>query len=455
MPTRKEHESTVWTRLSGVSLTPPNVTPATAQAPAGSAPNVPTPAMFRRWRWRLLNGVAIVVWIYVLTKLFVMDVDRVLLTAVAPSALPILDYRIVFFLVVIGIVFWRRWVLEALYVAALPLLVLFVWIPWHLVWFFWRHRSWGVFLGMLQVAATLFRDIRYNVITKSFALAAAILIITTGPSPLLWICLAYIAWLMVWSFWRRIRGIFTAPSFIVLQERFITRMMNWGWLQRAQLLKEELKATGIERYDETQAQSVTAAISLGIGVNKALYLYAYQLGRYRRRYSPSVLFNLVTVVWVFVAALTGLTLLNVALLKLAPDQYMTGQSWGAISPIVYTLSTFWLAEAGGIHPVGQLAYLLQLAGALTGGLIIASLGLSVVMGYLRERDDTAFDQLVLDLKEQARQQEERFKAEYAVTVDEAYERLRELRANAVGILTFLIQSFPSSPPEEGGTATSA
>jgi hypothetical protein len=253
---------------------------------------------------------------------------------------------------------------------------------------------------------------------------------------------------MVWSLWRRVRAIFVVPSFIVLQEKLISSLMNWGWLQRAQLLKDEYKATNIERYDETQAQAVASAISWGIGINKGLYLYAYQLDHYRRRFSPSFVFNLLTIVWVFVASLIGLSLLNVALLKLMPDQYVTGQSWAPVSPVVYSLSTFWLGEAGGIHPIGQAAYLLQLAGAITGGVIIVSFGLSVVLTYLRERDDKAIDELIQQLREQARKQEGRFRAEYTVTVDEAYARLRDLKANAVGLLAFLIQSVPSGLGED-------
>ncbi len=456
MATHRGHEATVWTRLSGVSLTPAGSTPAQSATPAGSTPSIPTPKIFRKWRWRLLNVLAVLAWVYIFAKLFVTDVDREFVSAVAPSALPMLDYRIVFFLVLIGVVLWRHWVLEALYVVGFPLVVLFAWIPWRVIRYFWRHRSWGVFLGMLQVGATLLRDVRYNIITKSLALAAGILIVTTGPSPLLWVCAAYITWLMVWSLIRRVRGTFTRPTFVALQEKFITSLMNFGWLQRAQLLKEELKAADLEKYDETQAQSVTSAISIGIGLNKALYLYAYQLGRYRRRYSPSVVFNIITFVWVFCASLAGLTLLNVALLKLAPDQYATAHPWGPVSPMVYSLSTFTLGSAGGIQPIGQLAYLLQFAGAITGTLILATLGVSVVLGYLRERDDSALNQLIQDLKEQARLQEERFKAEYAVTIDEAYSRLRDLRANAVGILAFLIQALPTSPPDEAeGDSTGA
>jgi len=226
--------------------------------------------------------------------------------------------------------------------------------------------------------------------------------------------------------------------------------MGWNWVQRIQVLNDEYKAEGIEKYDANQAQQVAFTISYGIGINKLLYLWAYQLGRYRRKYSPNLVFNLVTFAWVCIAALVGLTLLNLALLKGVPDQF-TAASWGPISPIVYSLSTFTPGgEAGGIHPAGQWAYLLQVAGFATGGLLIFSVGLSFLVTFFRERDDTATQQLIDELKEEARKQEARFMGEYEVTVNEAYNRLCDLRSNAAGILTFLVQAIPSDFLAEPG-----
>jgi hypothetical protein len=452
MATRKPRAGTVWTRLSGVPLTtePPAVaTPSSPDEPVAK-PDIHLPSkprMLGRWRWRTVNVVALVFWAYVISKLFVVDVDRVVVAAIAPGALPLLDYRLVFFLSVVMLVFVRRWYMDALYVLIWPLAILFVWLPWRLIRFFWKHRSWGVFLGMLQAAAIIFRDLRYNVTTKSLALITGILILTTGPSPLTWVCAVYIAYLMARSFWRRMRGIFVMPSFISLQEKLIIRVMGWDWLQRAQILKDEYKATDIERYSSEQAQAVVSAMAWGIGLNKGLTLYANQLDRYRRRFSPSLVFNLLSIAWVFVASLIGLSLLNIALLKLMPDQYVTGQTWVPISPVVYSLSTFWLSEAGGIHPVGQAAYLLQMAGALTGGVILISFGLGVVLTYMRERDDKGIDDVIAELKRQAQVQEERFRAEYEVTVDEAYERLQELKASAMVLATFMVQHLPVNMPQ--------
>lgn len=111
--------------------------------------------------------IGILVWTYIPIKIFVADVDRIFLSAVAPGALPLLDYRLVFYVAVAAAaaLFLRRWWLYAAYVVFFPFVVVF----WKMGRFFVRHRSWAMLLGMLQAVSALFGDFRYNLVTKALA----------------------------------------------------------------------------------------------------------------------------------------------------------------------------------------------------------------------------------------------------------------------------------------------
>jgi ERCC4-type nuclease len=95
-----------------------------------------------------------------------------------------------------------------------------------------------------------------------------------------------------------------------------------------------------------------------------------------------------------------------------------------------------------MRPIGQWAYGVQLAGGIAGLLILASLAINILLSVVRERDDAATRDLIQDLKDRARQQERRFVDEYAVSVDEAFERLQRLGAGAAWLLAYLVQSIP-------------
>ena len=377
-------------------------------------------------------------WLYVTLKIFVLDVDRVAVTTFAPAVLPLLDYRLIGYLVLVAFVVYRRWWLYLAYVALFPLAVVFGWTPW----FLFRHRSWPLFLGLLHVACSLLKDVRYNIVTKAIAMIAAILILTTDNRPLVFVSASYIACLAVWSLLRRLRRVFSTPSFVSVQQDLIRRIMSSPRMLGILSLKDEYKSGAFGQYDQTQAQQVAMTISYGIAVNKILCLWAYQLDRYRRRYAPSVVFNLISYAWLFLATLAALTLLNVALLNVAPDQFVVDGPRPLVAVVVYSLGTFTLGEAGGMRPTGQWAYGVQLAGGIAGLLILASLAINILLSVVRERDDAATRDLIQDLKDRARQQERRFVDEYAVSVDEAFERLQRLGAGAAWLLAYLVQSIP-------------
>jgi hypothetical protein len=128
---------------------------------SGQEPGSPTPAsrvarFWNRRRWLILDLLGIALWLYFFLKLFVADVDRAVVAAVAPSAVAIVDFRLVIYLAVIALValtFRRTW-FYAFYVVFFPLVVILWKIPYFLV----RHRSWAMFLGLLQASASIFGD---------------------------------------------------------------------------------------------------------------------------------------------------------------------------------------------------------------------------------------------------------------------------------------------------------
>ncbi len=440
MTSQRDGGHIIWSRLEAspaaayASSTPSTTTPTPTRTVPGGA------TRSKHWLYRLLATMGAAFWLYLFLKLFVLDIDRMVVSAVAPAAVPLLDYRVVATIgsLVVMVLLLRRWPIYVLYVLFFPVAVA-IRVSIYLV----RHRSWALFLGLLQAASSLFADFRYNVVTKSLALVAAIFIITTGIEWLIWPSAAYVALLMIWSLWRRVRRLLGAPSFIEMQRRAIRQIIDSAWLDRLTTLSDDLAAGGAEPYTPNQRLQVSNTISMAIAVTKVLYLWAYQLDRYRRRYSPSLVFNLASYTWVFFATIVGLMLLNLSLMKVAPGQYSTGGELYPISVAVYSLSTLVLGEAGGIHPIGQLAYALQFVGGIGGIFILTTFFLTLALTFLRERDDAATQALIVELRTEAHQQEEHFANTYALTVDEGLARLEQLGEAAAGLVLYLARALPA------------
>ena len=103
----------------------------------------------RKTRWLDLAGTLF--WLYAVTKIFVIDVDEKILEAIDPDLAGVLDYRILFYvlLLVAGVVFLGKWLFVAIpYILLFPLVVFF----WKIPGFFVKRRSFPLVMAGFRPA---------------------------------------------------------------------------------------------------------------------------------------------------------------------------------------------------------------------------------------------------------------------------------------------------------------
>ena len=392
------------------------------------------------WTIRLLDVISTLFWVYAVTKIFVFDADRALLDAIAPAALPLLDYRLFGYLAVVCVlvVFRRQTWIYVLYVLTFPLLV----AVWKIPWFFIKRRSWAMAFAAAQAMFSAASHIRYHLITKSVWLLAAVLIITSSTPPLELVSAAAISALLSLSFYRATRNAFLPSRFVTAQSRGIRWLLNWGPFQRFLSLKDEYREPGMDHYPQAQAVEVANTISFGILATKSLYLWAYQLERYRKRYSPSLVFAGISFAGLLLGTILSLGLVNWALFKAVPGEFATLGQPTLLNAIVYSMSSMAFSDGGGMQASGQIALLIRLLASFAGGVFLLSLFLNVVLTVRREREDTAMRELVHELKEHAKEQEAKFRSEYALSVDEAETQLIAIGAGLASLLKYVAAAIP-------------
>lgn len=402
----------------------------------------------RKTRW--LDLAATVFWIYALTKIFVIDADQKIIDAIDSDASGILDYRIFFYILVLvaGVIFLGKWLFVAIpYILCFPLIVLF----WKIPGFFVKRRSFPLVMAAIQSGVNVFGSFRYNVVTKGVAAFAVLFILATSSWVLITLSALYLGGLLLWSYIRLFRKTFSLSTFVEAQQRTITRVVNAGWLTSASELDDQQRQAALQQFDYNTANQVAVKISAGIVINRALYAWAYQLDRYRRQFSPALMFNGLAFVWLFLGTILSLSLVNYGLAKIEPEQFTTEDGASLLSFILYSFATLVLQEAGGVHAAGDLAKAVQLGAALIGLVVATGFLLNIVTTARRERDEGDLQSLVTTLKRRARDQEERFRAEYSVSVEEAYQRMSELQAGLAFFLRFLTTAIPEdffdTPPE--------
>jgi hypothetical protein len=383
---------------------------------------------------RLCDGLGLIFWSYAVLKIFVFDVDRVLIDAVLPSASWILGYRLLGFVAIISavsILLWR-WITAFViaYVVFFPLIVL----VWKIPAFLLRHRSWMVVMVTINSLSLFLRDLRYNLISKGLALLAAFVILVTSSDILLILAAIYLSGLLCLSTCRVIHRTFESNWFLTIQKKAIDRIVGSSPVKWVTTLDREKLPPRDSALTELQLNDVLFRIQMGVAVNRSLYFWAHKLDQYRQS-RLSLLFNISAYVWQFLGAAVVFTLLNIALLKIDGSQYEYSNYPSELAIAVYTVSNFVLSDGGGVSAAKDPAYLLRLAAGLYGVIFLAILLFNSIFTFVRERDDAALKQTVNDLRSRAREQDKDFENEMRVSVDEAIRRIEALGKG--GLLFFL------------------
>jgi hypothetical protein len=389
---------------------------------------------------RLLDTAGLVFWLYILVKVFVIDLDRVLLRAVSPGFESLVDFRILLYLAIFAIVLAlgrRRW-LRLLYVALFPLVVLF----WKLPYLFWRHKSWPVFLATLQTIASISVDLRYRLTVAAVWLIATICVLFVEIRLIDALAVILLVAIALASTARFIVRTIAKPSFTALQRRWIERLLKTDQLRGLWRLTDEYSNPGIERYTDTQVQQVAMKISTGVMVNKLLYVWAYRLDEYRRKFAPALIFAAISFVWLFLTTVFTLSLGSLALDRASSNEYVTQGAPTLANFVVHTLAALMGGEAGAIQASGQMALWLQSLVTVIGVIGLVSVILNVGLTVRRERDEAATKELADELRERAAAQEQLFIAEYSVGTDEARRRLETLGSGFTFLVTYFTRSMP-------------
>ena len=281
------------------------------------------------------------------------------------------------------------------YIIAFPLIVFF----WKLPTLFVAHRSWNLFLAIVQAAFTFFSDFRYNVITKGLALFATLGVFKSSNKGILLACGCYFAFLVVRSLARLVRKTFSPPRFLTMQREQLDRAVSSDKLQSLVTVPAELGNSDIAVYNETQFHQVVMKITTGIVLTRFLYVWAYHLDRYRRTLAPSLVFNTIAYVWLFLGVGFGFAMINLAAYGIHPESFVVDDGRPTvIAMLVYSFASFALQDGGGISAAGDLAYAIKLCAFFVGGVLLIALVLNVRLAFRREQDDGRWKRLSMILR---------------------------------------------------------
>ena len=428
----------IWERVDPAAIA---AAPVAAQpGPAAVSPSAAS-RRWDRWKWRLANALATVVWLYAICKVFIFDIDQFILHRIWPEGGWLVTYRFFILLAIASVVAlaFRKWTFFfwAVYFTLFPIIVIAWWLPRAI----YKSRSWVVLLAVVNIFTTFIQDFRYSLVTKSAALIAIALILVNPIQSLTLVCGATLLVLLLTTYVRTVALVLRPSRFVTGQQMAIERIVSSKALKTAWELSEELKDPRIVKFDSGQLTKFATAVSAGAVVHRGLYFWAYQLDTYRRGSTP-YLFNLLSYLWLFIQTVIAFAFINLALYDFDPNAFLHAVTPRLFDFFHYTINLILGGSISELQAQSQLAIALGDLVRLSGPFVFVTILATFVLSLKQSRQDDQMKESIAQIKARGREFDSEFAEQYEVSIEEALERLRQAPGAFIRVAFWLSRQIP-------------
>lgn len=388
--------------------------------------------------------VAIVFWSYIFLKLFVLDVDEVLVRELLPQAAWLVQYRGVVILAVLAVLAIAAWGLKllgfALYVAFYPVIV----ACWHVPAWLIKHKAWTTSVALFAITLSALRSSRWTLIfTGAFAVGTLLVAAGVTGAPvgigvlLLGGCLfAAYSKIMLGAF-RSSLDMFSSASLDKI----------WSLLSKGCTPADELKSLEVDAMTEAQRNIWTGNLQMSLLYGRACYFVADKLRNLRQGRITAAIAALK------VAGLFGITvlvfaLMNLGLFKIDHAQFATTGVVHGFDFFWYSFQASFMNGVSEVVAVGAAARSIYMLNELTTGLILFVIVVFFLTGVQAARNADQMDVLIDKISAHAQVTEGFIADQFGLTVVAAVEELTRLRAGMIG---WIVQMSPDLDPKKGKT----
>ena len=257
--------------------------------------------------------VAVLFWIYVLTKLFVFDIDIFLVNKFFPEYAFLLNFK---FFILIGTiaVIWlitkNKYILSwLLYIFFYPAIILF----WKIPVFVFKQKSWLFAFALINALISFFKSIKYNFIIAALFLVSAAVIFSFSSEKLLWPVILIIFVILTIVYFQKFISIFRPSSIFQVHIKIFSAIRKHGIASFS--LDESIKNLPVESLDPKQLEKRTANLQISVLFNR-ICLFAVKKLRDYQNSRLNIVSYVFTILLLIVLTIFSFAIINLGLFKI-------------------------------------------------------------------------------------------------------------------------------------------
>lgn len=378
----------------------------------------------RRLRWRrrfrLFDVLGSLMWAFVITKLFVTDIDRIILGSVAPDAMWVLDLRWLFGLAILALVLTlfrvRTLAFAVAYVVFFPAVVLLWKIPKFLV----LRRSTLLASTFIAVGTSVVSRARLFVVALAIACLSGAAILSHDPT-LTFIGIA--GMLIALGWWLGITTVdrLHSDGFIRAQAAVINWILGNHYLEKF-VTPEQPDAVALNTWTTEDATKFRDTAGNAILVRRGLLFWASAMAEFRR--APAVLLiNACILVALFLQMVVVFAFVNYGLYSIDPSQFSFTREPDALVFANYSANAIFFGEIAALTPVFGWAVGMKIFIGVLGSLGVLTIVGSSVFAYRAAKTDRESDEAVAALQAKAEALQELSEEQFQMSLEDLHTKL--------------------------------
>ena len=390
----------------------------------------------------MLDVFASVVWSFIVVNLFIGDFDRVMLAAIAPQAVWVLDFRWLLVLVLAALLLLlfnsRRLGLSLAYVIGFPLVLL----CWKLPKFLIKKRSSLLVVGLAGIFTSIGSRARPFVIALASACLSGFMI---SSSEIPWVVAGTIGMSLTLIWWLAITAfdLLRSTAFIRAQKKLI----DWA-LQRRIIDKIPTPTLPnritIQSWTVEDAKKFRDSAGYSVLLTHLLQFWAECLDQYRKGPSVVVL-NMMAAVSLTLQVILAFTFINLGVHTLVPTQFSIAgnPSWWTF--VYYSSVGTYFGEIGALAPVGVFAIVSKLANGIFGVVVVGTVIVSISLNYRSVRTEAEGEGVIRTLTGKAAEIREVSSQQHQMSFRDLENRLLATGWGLLGVTRWLAAHLEEQP----------
>jgi hypothetical protein len=405
----------------------------------------------RRLRWRrILDVVATVAWSLIVIKLFIGDLDRTILSSIAPGALWLLDVRWFLALAVAALLLLllngRTLGLSLGYVVCYPAVILLWKLPKTLI----KRRSPLLAIGLASLTFNLAARTRPFIYAVTLETLCGLIILTSGEHWLLWVAVAAFAIVLVW--WLAVMAIdmFRTEALLRAQNRFIRWLLGLKILNKV-VTPDQPDQLSLKDWKLDDAKQYRDRAGAALIVRQVLFYWAEAVAQYRRGPAIAVL-NALVVAGMIVQIVVAFAFINYGIYLIDPSQYTAATSPNAATFLYYSAAGVYFGEVDNLVPIGTWAVVAKLSNGFIGSIGVLTIVTSFLVSLRPARAEAGATTAIRTLTDEADNLETVIETHYRTNLTDLQARLELVEWSGLGALIWLVSHSRPNRARPAGEA---